>query len=129
LSQIFVSHFSVYVPQRSIQLAGIVLRTVTGVTVLQRLNAVPIPRPWLRCTPLLHVSLRIFHCSPSLGVKRPEREANYSHPSSAEVTECMELYLHYHCNGGYEKHKVILDHTLIRSCRREKGNYYMFSLL
>jgi hypothetical protein len=30
----------------------------------------------------------------SLGVKRPGREANYSPPSSAEVTECVELYLH-----------------------------------
>jgi hypothetical protein len=30
----------------------------------------------------------------SLGVKRPEREADHSHPSSAEVKECVELYLH-----------------------------------
>jgi hypothetical protein len=30
----------------------------------------------------------------SLGVKRPGREADHSPPSSAEVTECMELYLH-----------------------------------
>jgi len=29
----------------------------------------------------------------SLGVKRKEREANHSPPSSAEVKECMELYL------------------------------------
>jgi hypothetical protein len=28
------------------------------------------------------------------GVKRPGREANYSPPFSAEVKECVELYLH-----------------------------------
>jgi hypothetical protein len=30
----------------------------------------------------------------SLGVKRPGREADYSPPSSAEVKECVKLYLH-----------------------------------
>jgi hypothetical protein len=30
----------------------------------------------------------------SLGVKRPGSEADHSSPSSAEVKECMELYLH-----------------------------------
>jgi hypothetical protein len=30
----------------------------------------------------------------SLGVKRPEREADHSPPSSAAVKECVELYLH-----------------------------------
>jgi len=30
----------------------------------------------------------------SLGVKRPGREADYSPPSSAEMKECVELYLH-----------------------------------
>jgi flagellar basal body-associated protein FliL len=30
----------------------------------------------------------------SLGVKRPRREADHSPPSSAEVKECVELYLH-----------------------------------
>jgi hypothetical protein len=30
----------------------------------------------------------------SLGVKRPGREADHSPPSSAEVKECVELYLH-----------------------------------
>jgi hypothetical protein len=30
----------------------------------------------------------------SLGVKRPGREADYSPPSSAEVKECVALYLH-----------------------------------
>jgi hypothetical protein len=30
----------------------------------------------------------------SLGVKRPEREADYSPPSSVEVKECVELYLY-----------------------------------
>jgi hypothetical protein len=32
----------------------------------------------------------------SVGVKRPGREADHSPPSSAEVKECMELYLHAH---------------------------------
>jgi hypothetical protein len=31
---------------------------------------------------------------PSLGVKRPGRESDHSSPSSAEVKECVELYLH-----------------------------------
>jgi hypothetical protein len=31
---------------------------------------------------------------PSLGVKWPEREADHSPPSSAEVKECVELYFH-----------------------------------
>jgi hypothetical protein len=31
---------------------------------------------------------------PFLGVKRPEREADHSPPSSADVKECVELYLH-----------------------------------
>jgi hypothetical protein len=30
----------------------------------------------------------------SLGVKRPGREADHSPSSSAEVKECVELYLH-----------------------------------
>jgi hypothetical protein len=30
----------------------------------------------------------------SLGIKRPGHEADHSPPSSAEVKECMELYLH-----------------------------------
>jgi hypothetical protein len=30
----------------------------------------------------------------SFGVKRPRREADHSSPSSAEVKECVELYLH-----------------------------------
>jgi hypothetical protein len=30
----------------------------------------------------------------SLGIKRPEHEAEYAPPSSAEVKECVELHLH-----------------------------------
>jgi hypothetical protein len=30
----------------------------------------------------------------SLGVKWPGHEADHSHPSSAEVRECVDLYLH-----------------------------------
>jgi hypothetical protein len=33
----------------------------------------------------------------SLGVNQPGHEADHSHPSSAEVKECVELYLHF-CN-------------------------------
>jgi hypothetical protein len=33
--------------------------------------------------------------APSLGVKRPGREADHSPPSSVEVKECVELYLQY----------------------------------
>jgi hypothetical protein len=32
--------------------------------------------------------------APSLGVKRPGREADHSPPSIAEVKECVELYIH-----------------------------------
>jgi hypothetical protein len=32
--------------------------------------------------------------APSLGVKQPGREADHSPPSSAEIKECVELYLH-----------------------------------
>jgi hypothetical protein len=31
---------------------------------------------------------------PALGVKRPKLEADHSPPSSVEVKECVELYLH-----------------------------------
>jgi hypothetical protein len=45
----------------------------------------------------------------SLGVKRPGREAYHSPPSSAEVKECVELYLHFHntplWRGGQLKHR------------------------
>jgi hypothetical protein len=45
----------------------------------------------------------------SLGVKRPGREADHSSPSSAEVKEWVELYLHSHhtptCRGAQLKHK------------------------
>jgi hypothetical protein len=32
----------------------------------------------------------------TLGLKRPEREADHSPPSNAEVKECLEQYLHSH---------------------------------
>jgi hypothetical protein len=31
----------------------------------------------------------------SLGVMQPGREADYSHPSSAEVEECVDIHLYY----------------------------------
>jgi hypothetical protein len=41
-----------------------------------------------------------------LGVKRPGREADHSPPSSAEVKECMELYLH----SPIRLHGVVLSY-------------------
>jgi hypothetical protein len=41
----------------------------------------------------------------SLGVKRPGREADRSPPSSAEVKECVELYLH----SPIRLHDVVLS--------------------
>jgi hypothetical protein len=45
----------------------------------------------------------------SLGVKRPGREVDHSPPSSAEVKECVELYLHSpntpSWRGAYLKHR------------------------
>jgi hypothetical protein len=41
--------------------------------------------------------IRLLKCDrtmESLGVKRPGREADHSRPSSAEVKECVELYIH-----------------------------------
>jgi hypothetical protein len=37
----------------------------------------------------------------SLGVKRPGSEADHSPPSSAEIKECVEVYLHFpiHLHG------------------------------
>jgi hypothetical protein len=44
----------------------------------------------------------------SLGVKRPEREAYHSPPSSTEVKECMEIYLH--SPNTYSRHDDHLKH-------------------
>jgi hypothetical protein len=43
----------------------------------------------------------------SLGVKRPGREADHSPPSSADVKECVELYLHPNTSwrGAQLKHR------------------------
>jgi hypothetical protein len=45
----------------------------------------------------------------SLGVKRPGREADHSPPSSAEIKECVELYIHspntLSCRGAQLKHR------------------------
>jgi hypothetical protein len=52
----------------------------------------------------------------SLGVKRPGREADYSPPSSAEVKEWVELYLHYPnmppWRGAQLKHRDNFTFTL-----------------
>jgi hypothetical protein len=44
---------------------------------------------------LLHGPTQWLPGALSLGVKRPEREAYHSPPSSAEVKECVEVYLHF----------------------------------
>jgi hypothetical protein len=41
----------------------------------------------------------------SLGVKRPEREADHSPPSSAEVKGCLVLYLH----SSIRLHGVVIN--------------------
>jgi hypothetical protein len=46
----------------------------------------------------------------SLGVKRPGREADHSSPSSADVKECVKLYLHSRntpswCGSQLKKHR------------------------
>jgi hypothetical protein len=40
------------------------------------------------------VSYPLSNGALSLGVKRPGREAGHSPPSTSEVKECVELYLH-----------------------------------
>jgi len=45
--------------------------------------------------------------APSLGVKRPVREADHSPPSSAEIRECVELYLH----SPIRLHGVVLSYS------------------
>jgi hypothetical protein len=49
----------------------------------------------------------------SMGVKRPERETDHSPPSSAEVKECVELYLH----SPIRLHGLVLR-LKKRRCRR-----------
>jgi acyl-CoA thioesterase len=52
--------------------------------------------------------------APSLGVKWPRHEADHSPPSSAEVKECVEQYLHspntssWHLPLAYLTHEVLL---------------------
>jgi hypothetical protein len=45
--------------------------------------------------------------APSLGIKRPGSEADHSPPSSAEVKECVELYLH----SPIRLHGVVLNYN------------------
>jgi hypothetical protein len=53
----------------------------------------------------------------SLRVKRPGREVDHSSPSSAEVKDCVELYLHSHNAlpwlGAQLKHRDNFTFTLI----------------
>jgi hypothetical protein len=49
------------------------------------------PRPGPTQSPIQWVA-----GAPTLGVKLAGREADHSPPSSAEVNECLELYLHSH---------------------------------
>jgi hypothetical protein len=67
----------------------------------------------------------------SLGVKRPGREADHSPPSSAEVKECVELYLHFPNTpswlGAQLKHKDNFTFTFVTSvigrCPITPGTY------
>jgi hypothetical protein len=56
----------------------------------------------------------------SLGVKRPGREAEHSPPFSAEVKECVELYLHSPNTPSWrgaqlKKHRDNLNFTFLSS--------------
>jgi hypothetical protein len=54
----------------------------------------------------------------SLEVKRPGREPDHSHPSSAEVKECVEIYLHSPntpvWRGAQLKHRDYFTFTVFR---------------
>jgi len=54
----------------------------------------------------------------SLGVKWPGHEADHSPPSSAEIKECMELYLH----SSIHLHGVVL------SLKKAHGQLYLLPL-
>jgi ribosomal protein L24E len=43
---------------------------------------------------IMHILKSKCNRALSLGAKEPERETDHSPPSSAEVKECVELYLH-----------------------------------
>jgi hypothetical protein len=68
------------------------------------------PAPWslLVISPLLPLKFKTRTLGPtkppSLGVKRPGREADYSPPFNAEVKECAELFLH----SSISLHGVVL---------------------
>jgi hypothetical protein len=66
----------------------------------------------------------------TLGVKRPGREADHSPPSSVEVKECVELYLHSpntpSWRGAQLKHGDAFTFTIIFTLRikdRMGGEY------
>jgi hypothetical protein len=68
----------------------------------------------------------------SLGVKRPGREADHSPPSSAEVKECVELYLHSpnkpSWRGAQLKHWDKFTFTcFVRQCMSVNKAYLMES--
>jgi hypothetical protein len=53
----------------------------------------------------------------SLGVKRPGREADHSPPSSTEVKECVELYLH----------SPVRLHGMVFSLKKAQGQLYLYT--
>jgi hypothetical protein len=59
--------------------------------------------------------------APSLGVKRPGLEVNHSVPSSAEVKECVELYLDFpntpSWRGSQLKHRENFTFTFTKDLR------------
>jgi len=63
----------------------------------------------------------------SLEVKRPGRESDHSHPCTAYVKKCMELYLHSPCTPSWHVHciyssylwnKKYVQNFLKESCRK-----------
>jgi hypothetical protein len=52
----------------------------------------------------------------SLGVKEPVSETDHSPPSSAEVKECVELYLH----------SPIRLHGVVLSLKKHKNNFTFY---
>jgi hypothetical protein len=63
-----------------------------------------------------HAALNYAYNIISLGLKRPEREADHSHPSTAQVQECVDLYLHspFFVAWYLIKHRIRLQGMILR---------------
>jgi hypothetical protein len=56
----------------------------------------------------------------SLGVKRPVREADHSPPTSADVKECVELYLHFSNTPSWRGAHDNFTYTFTRECQDDR---------